>query len=423
MLGGLLGLGSLLVVPLLELRPNRVAEGPSYRALAIGGWPAYALLALWVAVVLLALQRGTGRDTPHSGGHGARGVTGEPITRLALPRGAAMALAGNLGFVALAGVVVRDTNVLLARGGQYARVSLAWGTWLALLATYVVLFAASQSWMQPDEREPAHCRWALRGAAFLRAGGLWWGFAAVVLAAVLGAFNQLSIAQELFASGQTFQMQLATHLEIAGAGVGLATLIGVPFGLFAARRRRLGQVVLAVTGLFQTVPSLALFGLLVVPVAALAAAYPLLRQLGVAGIGATPVLVALTIYGLLPIVRNTYTAIVEVDPALTDAARGMGMSRGQLLRKVELPLALPIILQGVRVAAVQLIGITALGALIAAGGLGTFIFNGISAGVNDLILVGALPMIVLAVIADRVLNGLARAVAPRGVRLPVNEGA
>ena len=148
--------------------------------------------------------------------------------------------------------------------------------------------------------------------------------------------------------------------------------------------------------LLQTIPSIALFGLLIVPLSALAAAAPSLAALGIAGIGPAPAIIALILYALLPVVRNTVAGIAGVDPAVVDAARGMGMSERQLFRQVQLPLALPLLLAGLRIVTVQTIGLAVVAALIGAGGLGTFVFAGLGQYAADLVLLGALPTIALA---------------------------
>ena len=141
-----------------------------------------------------------------------------------------------------------------------------------------------------------------------------------------------------------------------------------------------------------------------------------LSSLGVRGIGTAPALIALTLYAFLPIVRNSYVGIKEVPRAATEAGRGMGMSAAQILRRVELPLALPLMIEGVRASAVLTIGITTVAFLIGAGGLGTFIERGIGQQVPDLILLGALPIIVLALLADALLRALGLLLTPRGLR-------
>ncbi|QFS42549.1 ABC transporter permease [Nostoc sphaeroides] len=177
------------------------------------------------------------------------------------------------------------------------------------------------------------------------------------------------------------------HLFLVGIAIGIAIVIGIPLGILITRKTYLRQPILGIANIFQTIPSLALFGLLIpVPI--------------IGGIGAVPAIVALTVYSLLPIIRNTYTGITGVDPAIREAGRGMGMTDRQLLLQVEIPLALGVILAGVRVATVIAIGIATIAAAIGAGGLGVFIFRGISVVNNQLILAGAVPAAVIALLAD-----------------------
>lgn len=152
--------------------------------------------------------------------------------------------------------------------------------------------------------------------------------------------------------------------------------------------------------------SIALLGILIAPLAALAAAVPALAAAGVGGIGPAPAAVALFLYALLPVVANTVAGLARVSPAAVDAARGMGMSEAQMLREVELPLALPTILAGVRIVLVQNIGLCTLAALIGSGGLGVFVFQGIGQAAIDLVLLGAIPTVALAFAASVVLDAL-----------------
>ncbi|MBE9002826.1 MAG: ABC transporter permease [Nostoc sp.] len=177
------------------------------------------------------------------------------------------------------------------------------------------------------------------------------------------------------------------HLFLVGIAIGIAILIGIPLGILITRKTYLRQPILGIANILQTIPSLALFGLLIpVPI--------------IGGIGAVPAIVALTVYSLLPIIRNTYTGITGVDPAIREAGRGMGMTDRQLLLQVEIPLAMGVILAGVRVATVIAIGIATIAAAIGAGGLGVFIFRGISVVNDQLILAGAVPAAVIALLAD-----------------------
>jgi osmoprotectant transport system permease protein len=185
------------------------------------------------------------------------------------------------------------------------------------------------------------------------------------------------------------------HLLLVAISTALAVFVGVPLGLMLARKPRLARPVLGFAGVVQTIPSLALFGLLI--------PLPLLG-----GIGARTAIVALVVYALLPILRNTYAGVRSVDPAIVEAATGLGMTTGQRLWLVELPLALPVVLAGVRIATVVSIGLATIAAAIGAGGLGVLIYRGIAIVDNRLILAGALPAAVLALAADGLLGWIER---------------
>lgn len=177
------------------------------------------------------------------------------------------------------------------------------------------------------------------------------------------------------------------HIYLVGTSVGLAVLVGVPVGILLTRRREYRGPVIGTVNVIQTIPSLALFGLLI--------PLPLLG-----GIGARTAILALFGYSLLPIVRNTYEGIRGIDPAVREAGRAMGMTDAQLLRRVELPLAMGVILGGIRLATVIGIGIATIAAAIGAGGLGDFIFRGLNMVDNVQILAGAVPAALLALAAD-----------------------
>ena len=188
-------------------------------------------------------------------------------------------------------------------------------------------------------------------------------------------------------SGKIFD-QLLAHIGLTFISLMISIAIGVPLGIFISKRKKTAGPVLGFVGILQTIPSIALLGFMI----------PLL------GIGPKPAIVALFLYALLPIVRNTYTGIIGVDASVTDAAKGMGMSRKQVLVKVELPLALPVILAGIRTATVINVGVATLAAYIAAGGLGEFIFGGIALNNTNMILAGAIPAALLAIFLDFILS-------------------
>lgn len=178
------------------------------------------------------------------------------------------------------------------------------------------------------------------------------------------------------------------HLFLVSIAISIAIFVGIPLGILITRKTYLRQPILGIANILQTIPSLALFGLLI----------------PIAGIGVVPAIIALTLYSFLPIIRNTYTGITSVDPAIREAGKGMGMTDTQLLLQVEMPLAMGVILAGVRVATVIAIGIATIAAAIGAGGLGVFIFRGISVVNDQLILAGAFPAAVIALLADLIIG-------------------
>jgi osmoprotectant transport system permease protein len=195
------------------------------------------------------------------------------------------------------------------------------------------------------------------------------------------------------------------HVLLVGAAVSIAIVTGVTLGIVITQNKTLADRVLYGAAVIMTIPSIALFGLLI----------PVLSLIG-QGIGYLPALIALILYSQLPIIRNTYTAIMNVDPALREAARGMGMTTLQRLRAVELPIALPVIVNGVRNAVVLNIAIAAIATYIGAGGLGTFISRGISQTDIRQLITGALAVSLLAIVADFGLLGLQRRLTSPGLR-------
>ena len=193
---------------------------------------------------------------------------------------------------------------------------------------------------------------------------------------------------------QIFSLTLE-HLWMVGIAMAIAVAVGVPLGILVSRTAWLRKPVLGGANVLQTIPSLALFGFL------LPAPWLGERAERLA-------IVALVLYALLPIVRNTYTGILEIDPAIKEAAVGMGMTTSELLTQIELPLAAPVLLAGIRIATVTAIGVATIAAAIGAGGLGELIFRGVAMVNNDLILAGALPAAILALAADFLLGAIER---------------
>lgn len=196
------------------------------------------------------------------------------------------------------------------------------------------------------------------------------------------------------------------HIWLVGISLAIAMGTGIPVGIAITRSKNMAQKVIGGANVIMTVPSIALFGLML----------PVLAIVG-HGLGKVPAVIALVLYSLLPIIRNTYIAIKNVDPAIVDAGRGMGMSKWELLREVEIPLAVPVILAGLKTAAVMNIGIAAIAAYIGAGGLGVFIQQGIARSHESMILTGALAVSLLAIVVDLGMSCLEKAVTPKGLKL------
>jgi osmoprotectant transport system permease protein len=280
-------------------------------------------------------------------------------------------------------------KALAADAPAIAAISLGAGFWTLLACAALALIDALQ---RADAGAP------LQLASVLLVVG---GFFAM---ADTGMFDALSLAREYAMRRDVFTAAVVRHVELVVASIVPALLIGAPLALVALRRRRFETPLFTVLNLLQTVPSIALFGLLIVPLSALASAIPFLAAIGVAGVGPAPAIIALILYALLPIARNTFAGVGGVSPSAIDAARGMGMTGRQIFWKVEVPLALPVLLAGLRIVMVQAIGLTVVAALIGAGGLGSFVFDGLGQYATDLVLLGALPAIALALAADFLLR-------------------
>jgi osmoprotectant transport system permease protein len=361
-------------------RPNRISGGVGFHLWRVAGAPELALVAaLLAAVVLLSVLA--------------------PRRQLAI---FAAGMAGNAVLLFAFLLAAAAARQLASPAQPFARTSLGPGAWILGFGGYMVLTDSGR-------------KLAGRRALALPVG--YSGFALLALLLALGRLDALSILQEYHVRAARFRYELLQHLLLAGVAVGSASVIGIVLGILALRRRRAERPIFFAVNTVQTIPSLALFGLMIAPLSLLSQRFPLLRQLGIQGIGSAPALIALTLYALLPVARNTYTSLKIIDPAVIEAGIGMGMSRRQRLWRLEVPLALPIIISGIRTSSVQAVGNTAVAALIGAGGLGVFVFQGLGEASPDLILLGAVPVILLAVAVDRLMYGLAGAATPRGLAL------
>jgi len=224
-----------------------------------------------------------------------------------------------------------------------------------------------------------------------------------------GHLDALSLLKEYANRQDVFQSAWRRHMQIVLTTLVPTLLIGVPLGVAAYRRPRLSTPLFAVLNLIQTVPSIALFGLLLAPLAAVAVWWP---GSGISGIGLTPAVLALTLYSLLPIVHSTVTGLRQVPGAVVEAATGMGLTPRQIFWRVEVPLALPLLVAGIRTTTVQAVGLAVVAALIGAGGFGAIMFQGLLSSALDLVLLGVLPVVALAVVVDALFQSLSVFLTP-----------
>ncbi|MFE0757383.1 ABC transporter permease [Inquilinus sp. NPDC058860] len=368
---GVVALAGGLALPILTHAPNRLLSGKPIGALDLAG--PWAALPVAAAVLLLV------------------GAV-VPPRRWTLAAQLAAGIGIAIGLVWLAGI---QAELLAAGARPSARTSLGAGFWvLALAALLAAADAARRLTLGPLARLAAALLLAVPVAALI-AGG---------------AVDQLSLMKEYVQQHGVFGPQVLRHLLLVGLALVPTLLIGVPLGIAAHRSAAARGPIFSILGIIQTIPSIALFGLLIAPLSALSAALP---WLGVSGIGITPAVIALTLYSLLPIARNTAAGLGQVEAGVIDAARGIGMTRRQIFRKVEVPLALPVFLSGLRITLIQAIGLAAVAALIGAGGLGAVMFQGLFANALDLVLLGALPIILMAVAVDAVFRILVDALQRR----------
>lgn len=372
----LLGFAALAGLPFLRSAPNRLLSGePVLFAALLQGPSLWAVAALLALLPLLALRRPT------------RGVLWSSVAL------AALLLPGLL--CVAAGHAAQLAQTL----SPLARTSLGAGFWLAWLALALVAADALQRLAAPAWQR-----------ALLLAGVL------LVLFALLasGRADELSIMKEYANRADSLPGQLLRHLQIVGIALLLTVAAGLPLGWAAHRWGKVGGALFPVLNIIQTIPSIALFGLLMAPLALLAASLPALARAGIGGVGLAPGVIALTLYSLLPVARGTLAGLAQVPSAVVEAARGLGMSRPRIFVQVELPLALPVLLAGLRTAAIQAVGLAAVTALIGAGGLGAIMFEGLFSNAQDLVLLGVVPLVALGALTDQLFRLLIAATAVRG---------
>ncbi|MDO5620663.1 MAG: ABC transporter permease [Paracoccus sp. (in: a-proteobacteria)] len=351
-----------LVLPFVQFRANRIVAGEGLHLPDVLGGTGAAVLAGLAAVFVLAALRGV-----------------RPALRLAVAVAALTALTLTLGQAA----------TMLSDGGAIARVSPAAGYWVLTLALGLI---AADGAAQMRLRPPAH--WLLLAVTVAAAAALIGS----------GVLDDVSVMREYAARADQFWREGARHLILAFASLGAALVVGLPLGIVVYTVPGLRGAVLGALDFIQTIPSLALFGLMIPLFGWVAANVPGAAGAGIAGIGAFPALVALFLYSLLPVVSNMVVGLDSIPASIREAATGLGMTRTQALRRVMIPLTLPVVLAAVRIVLVQNIGLAVIAGLIGGGGFGSFVFQGLNQTAMDLILLGALPTIALALVSSIALD-------------------
>lgn len=336
-------------------------------------------------------------------------LSGNPVMLLSLPGHLAWLGGPVLGLFCLAFMTTRKLTLVLtlvswqllfcgllwglgvvatrqmAHSEALARVSVGSGLWILLICS---LLGATDA-INRVVRQPV---WRVLLVMQIAVLPLWMLMA--------GHFSATSLMREYHNRADIFHDALLRHLWFLPGTLLPGLLIALPLGWLCHRSPRVRRSVLPALNIIQTVPSVALFGLLIAPLSGLVSAFPVLGRWGISGIGITPALIALVLYALMPLVRGVVAGLASVPPAVKESARGMGMSGVQLAWQVELPLALPVLLRSLRVVAVQTIGMGVVAALIGAGGFGSLVFQGLLSSALDLVVLGVIPVVALAVIID-----------------------
>ncbi|MBN7121589.1 osmoprotectant uptake system permease [Erwinia billingiae] len=288
-------------------------------------------------------------------------------------------------FIALIAFSGHQATSLSQQGSPLARTS--WGSGFWLSGGLCLLIAADTI-----SRLTPQVFWRL-----LLNGQIW---LPVIVFLLNGQLDQMALLKEYANRREVFDQAFSRHLLLL-VGTLIPTLaIGIPLGWWCAKKAAVQSPVFAVLNVIQTVPSVALFGLLIAPLAGLARVFPWLSELGISGIGMAPALIALVLYALLPLVRSVVAGLQQVPKEVIETAEGMGMTRSQIFWQAEVPLALPVLLTGLRVIAVQTVGMAVIAALIGAGGFGAIIFQGLLSSALELVLLGVIPVIAMAVVID-----------------------
>ena len=360
------GAAAFVFMNLIENKPNRISTGIKYSSFEFFGSIGILLLILWVTLITMSFYE-----------HEHKNNLVFIITTLL-----------TLGL--FWSLQLKTSEYI---GGQTSgRITLSSGFYVQIFCIYMMFSTYT---------------YKIKNYKYIKLIGFLSIFITLAYLIFSGSFDDLSLIKEYNIKKTQFIDNLRIHALLTFGSVLSGMLIAIPLGFLAYSKKNLENKIMIPLSIIETIPSLSLFGILLVPLSGLGK-LPFFDSIGVSGIGWAPAYIALTLYTLLPIGRNTLTGFYSVDKNVIEAAKGMGMTDFQILKKIELPLAFPIIFTGIRIAFVQTIGGAVLAGLVGGGGMGTFVFLGLGEASPDLILLGVLPIVIFTVLLDYILRAFER---------------
>lgn len=354
----LLAFSASFFLPFFHIRENRVASEVPVRITECGLVPAVLLLIPPLLILLYACNRSKRQSE------------------------IMLMLAGSLGILLPLMILGYAGSAAIQGLGPFSRYSSDSGLYVYILAVMIIYF------MKPK----------LITLDYL---AVMLVLSAVLIAGYYGIFNRLGILLEARNFGSRLNREIIAHIRITSISLGISIIIGLPASFISYQSSTLRKLVFPLLNILQTIPAIALFGLLIAPLAMLSMNFPQLRAMGIRGIGNAPAIIALSMYAVYPIVRYSFTAFSSIDSSVILAAQGVGMSSSQVWGIVRFPLAAPSILHGIRVAFVQTIGNATLAKLIGGDGLGVLVFEGLGQASADMVLLGMLLIVALTLVVDR----------------------
>ncbi len=357
-----IGAAAFIFIPLVEYKPNRISQGVKYSSYEFFAGLALIILIFWLILMSLSLYNRKNKDI--------------------------LVFTINSLLIASLFLFLGASSGKFTEGNPSSRISLSSGFYIQILSIYLLFSTYTER---------------IKRYKFIKV----LSFIAIISLFLYlissGRLDDLSLVKEYKIKKTQFYNNLRIHAFLTFGSVLTGIIIAVPLGFLAYSKKRFEGKIMLPLSIIETIPSLSLFGILLLPLSKLGK-LSFFNAIGVSGIGWAPAYIALSLYTLLPIARNTLTGFYSVEKNVIEASKGMGMSKGQILKKIELPLAFPVIFTGIRIAFVQTIGGAVLAGLVGGGGMGAFVFLGLGEASPDLILLGVLPIVFFTILLDYILR-------------------